>query len=182
MINEFADVKTIKIGQGTKIWQYTVVLENAEIGDNCNINAHCFIENKVVLGNNVTIKCGNYIWDGITIEDNVFLGPNVTFTNDNVPRSGNSNFKLQETILKEGCSIGGGATILPGLSIGSYALIGAGSLITKNVGDFELWYGNPATHKGYVTKNGAILSKDLICNKTGEKYILNSHSEPIVLK
>jgi UDP-2-acetamido-3-amino-2,3-dideoxy-glucuronate N-acetyltransferase len=182
MIHKSSDVQTNNIGKNTKVWQYSIILSGAAIGNNCNINAHCLIENKVVLGNNVTIKCGNYIWDGITIEDNVFVGPNVTFTNDFVPRSGNSNFKLHETLLKEGCSVGGGATILPGLSIGRFAMIGAGSLITKNVGDFELWFGNPASHKGYVTKNGVILSKDLICKKTGLKYILNNHSEPILLQ
>lgn len=133
MINEFADVQSKNIGNDTNIWQFCVVLPNARIGDNCNICSHCFIENHVVIGNNVTIKCGVQIWDGITIEDNVFIGPNVTFCNDKYPKSKNKNWELRPIFIKKGASIGANATILPGITIGKNALIGAGSIITKDV-------------------------------------------------
>ena len=142
-IHPLADVKTVKIGEGTYIWQFVVVLDRAEIGDNCNINCHCFIENDVIIGNNVTVKSGVYLWDGITIEDNVQIGPNVTFTNDKYPRA-KTQFVLQETFIKKGASIGAACTILGGLTIGENAMIGAGSVLTKNVPANQLWYGNPA--------------------------------------
>lgn len=132
-IHPLADVSSDKIGSGTKIWQYCVVLKNATIGCKCNICSHCFIENDVVIGNNVTIKCGVQIWDGISIEDNVFVGPNVTFCNDRYPVSGNKHFILERTIIKQGVSIGANATILPGIIIGEKAIIGAGALVTKDV-------------------------------------------------
>ena len=133
MIHELADVKSRQIGGGTRIWQFVVILSGAVIGNNCNICAHCFIENDVVVGNNVTVKCGVQLWDGITIEDNVFIGPNVTFCNDKYPKSGQHNFKLLKTLVKEGASIGANATILPGVTIGENAVIGAGANITKDV-------------------------------------------------
>jgi acetyltransferase-like isoleucine patch superfamily enzyme len=142
-IHPLADVKTVKIGEGTYIWQFVVVLDRAEIGDNCNINCHCFIENDVIIGNNVTVKSGVYLWDGITIEDNVQIGPNVTFTNDKYPRA-KREFVLQKTLIKKGASIGASSTILGGITIGENAMIGAGSLVTKNVPSNQLWYGNPA--------------------------------------
>lgn len=144
MIHPTAEVQTIKIGENTTIWQYVVVLKNAEIGNNCNINAHCFIENDVVIGNNVTIKCGVYLWDGITIEDDVFIGPNVTFTNDKYPRSKKYPPEFQKTIVKKGASIGAGSIILGGITIGQNSMIGAGSVVTKNIPPNELWFGNPA--------------------------------------
>ena len=143
-IHSLADVQTNKIGKNTLIWQFCVVLPNAQIGDNCNINCQVFIENDVVIGDNVTIKPGVQIWDGITLEDNVFVGPNVTFTNDLFPRSKNSNFELKKTVIKKGASIGANATILAGITIGENAMIGAGSVVTKDVPDNEIWVGNPA--------------------------------------
>jgi UDP-2-acetamido-3-amino-2,3-dideoxy-glucuronate N-acetyltransferase len=134
----------------TRIWQYTVVLAGAKIGTNCNINAQCFIENDVIIGNNVTIKCGVQLWDGITIEDSVQIGPNATFTNDKYPRSKNINFELKRTIIKKNASIGANATILCGITIGENAMIGAGSVVTKDVPSGELWYGNPARNHGKV--------------------------------
>lgn len=118
---------------GTNIWQYCVVLPNAVIGDNCNICSHCFIENDVKIGNNVTVKCGVQLWDGIEIEDDVFIGPNVTFCNDRYPKSGNKNFKLEKVIVKKGASIGANATILPGVTIGENSLVAAGAVVTKDV-------------------------------------------------
>ncbi len=150
MIHPSSDVQSKKIGENTYIWQYVVILPGAEIGENCNINAYCFIENNVKVGNNVTIKCGVYLWDGICIEDNVQIGPNVTFTNDKYPRSKQS-FQLQRTLIKKNASIGAGATILGGITIGQNSMIGAGSIVTKDVPDNELWMGNPAKYFRNIT-------------------------------
>jgi len=143
-INEFADVKSTNIGDDTKVWQFSVILENAKIGVNCNINCHCFIENDVIVGNNVTIKSGVYLWDGIEIEDNVFIGPNVTFINDKTPKSKVYPQKFLKTHIKKGSSIGAGCIIMGGITIGENSLIGAGSLILKDVPSNQLWFGNPA--------------------------------------
>ncbi|QZK89585.1 N-acetyltransferase [Flavobacterium sp. CHNK8] len=142
MIHQLAEVQAY-IPENTNVWQFTIVLPNAKIGEVCNICSHCFIENDVVVGNNVTVKCGVYLWDGITIEDNVQIGPNVTFTNDKYPRAKQA-FELQRTIIKTGASIGAASTILGGVTIGENAMVGAGSLVTKSVPANELWYGSPA--------------------------------------
>lgn len=144
MIHPLADVQSTNIGINTTIWQYVVVLKNAAIGKSCNICSHCFIENDVKVGDNVTVKCGVYLWDGIEVENNVFIGPNVTFTNDKFPHSKEYPEKFQKTVLKEGASIGAGSVILGGITIGRKAMIGAGSVVTKDVPDGELWFGNPA--------------------------------------
>lgn len=133
MIHPLSDVQSKNIGENTNIWQFCVILKNAQIGSNCNICSHVFIENDVKIGNNVTIKNGVQIWDGIEIEDNVFIGPNVTFCNDRYPKSGNKNFKPEKIIIKKGASIGANSTILPGVTIGENAMIAAGSIVTKNV-------------------------------------------------
>ena len=133
MIHELSDVQSKNIGEGTNIWQYCVVLPGAVIGNNCNICSHCFIENDVKIGNNVTVKCGVQLWDGVEIEDDVFIGPNVTFCNDRYPKSGNKNFKLEKVVVKKGASIGANATILPGVTIGENALVGACAVVTKDV-------------------------------------------------
>ena len=137
MIHELSDVQSKHIGENTNIWQYCVVLPGARIGAECNINSHCFIENDVVIGDRVTIKCGVQIWDGMEIEDDVFIGPNVTFCNDRYPKSENKNFKLEKILIKKGASIGANATILPGVTIGENALVGAGAIVTRNVEDDE---------------------------------------------
>jgi UDP-2-acetamido-3-amino-2,3-dideoxy-glucuronate N-acetyltransferase len=151
-IHDNSDVKSHSIGEGTRIWQYSVVLEGARIGSNCNINAHCFIENDVVIGDNVTVKCGVYLWDGITVEDNVQIGPAAAFTNDKYPRAKDYSYELKRITIKKGASIGANATILGGVTIGKYAMVGAGSVVTKDVPDGELWYGNPATSHGMAPK------------------------------
>lgn len=132
------------IPESTKIWQFSIVLPNSKIGENCNICSHCFIENDVEIGNNVTIKCGVQIWDGVTLEDDVMVGANVSFTNDMFPRSHNKNWDLLRTRVCKGATIGAGAVILPGLTIGERAFIAAGSVVTKDVPAGELWMGNPA--------------------------------------
>lgn len=137
MIHELSDVQSEHIGEGTNIWQYCVVLPEAKIGRDCNICSHCFIENEVLIGDRVTIKCGVQIWDGMKVEDDVFIGPNVTFCNDRYPRSKNKNFCLEGIWIKKGASIGANATILPGVIIGENAMIGAGAIVTKDVADGE---------------------------------------------
>ncbi len=143
-IHPSSDVQTKQIGEGTRIWQYVVVLPGAVIGCDGNICSHCFIENKVVVGDRVTVKCGVQLWDGVTLEDDVFVGPNVTFTNDLQPRSRNAGAKLLPTLVKKGASIGANATILPGLTIGEGAMVGAGSVVTKDVPPGVTVVGNPA--------------------------------------
>lgn len=149
-IHPLSDVMSTTIGQKTKVWQYSVILPKAVIGENCNICAHTLIENDVVIGNNVTVKSGVYIWDGITLKDNVFIGPCVTFTNDKKPRSKQYPDKFPKTVVEEGASIGANATLLPGITIGKNALVGAGAVVTKNIPENAIVVGNPAVIKGYV--------------------------------
>lgn len=143
-IHKLADVQSNNIGEDTTIWQFCVVLKDAVIGTNCNICANVFIENEVVIGDNVTIKPGVQIWDGIVIEDNVFIGPNATFTNDLKPRSKVYPETFSKTTIKRGASIGANATILPGIIIGENAMVGAGSVVLKDIPANTLWVGNPA--------------------------------------
>lgn len=143
MIHPLTDCQA-HVPASTNIWQFCVVLPNARIGETCNVCSHCFIENDVIIGDNVTIKCGVQIWDGIRIEDNVFIGPNVTFTNDRFPRSKQYPAKFENTIIRKGASLGAGTTVLCGIEIGENAMIGAGSVVTKNIPANELWVGNPA--------------------------------------
>jgi len=171
MIHQLADVQSSKIGKDTKIWQFCVVLEKARIGENCNICMNVFIENDVVIGDNVTVKCGVQLWDGLRVEDDVFIGPNVTFTNDLMPRSRQRPVSFLETVLKRGTSIGANSVIIAGHTIGEYALIGAGSVVTKDIPPHTVWYGNPAKQKGYITKSGILLDNQL-CDKAGKKHSL----------
>jgi acetyltransferase-like isoleucine patch superfamily enzyme len=143
-IHPSSDVQSKQVGEGTRIWQYVVVLPGAVIGRDSNICSHCFIENQVVVGDRVTVKCGVQLWDGVTLEDDVFVGPNATFTNDLHPRSRNAPAKLLPTLVKKGASIGANATILPGLTIGEGAMVGAGAVVTKDVPPRTLVVGNPA--------------------------------------
>ncbi|GHW30899.1 Bifunctional acetyl transferase [Vibrio cholerae] len=143
-IHKLSDVASLNIGEGTSIWQFAVVLQGAKIGRDCNICAHTFIENDVILGDRVTVKCGVYIWDGIEIEDDVFIGPSVTFTNDKFPRSKIWPETYAKTKIMSGASIGANATILPGITIGMNSMVGAGSVITRSVPDNVIVAGNPA--------------------------------------
>ncbi|MBZ9786735.1 N-acetyltransferase [Psychroflexus sp. CAK57W] len=154
MIHKLAEVQTENIGQNTSVWQFSIILKNAIIGDNCNINCHVFIENDVIIGDNVTIKPCVQIWDGLKIENNVFVGPNVTFVNDKIPRSKQYPESFQSTIIKHNASIGANATILGGLSIGAFSLIGAGSVVTKNVPNRALVIGSPAKIIAWLNSDG----------------------------
>lgn len=172
MIHPTADVQTAQIGAGTNIWQFCVVLRGAYIGTDCNLCAHVLVENDVYIGNRVTIKSGVQLWDGVTVEDDVFIGPNVTFTNDLVPRSKQYPESFARTIIEKGASIGANATIVAGHTIGAHALIGAGSVVTKNIPPHTVWYGNPATMRGYITKEGELLDMNKQ-DKNGTTYTLD---------
>lgn len=150
--HEKALVETSAVGEGTRIWAFAHVLPGAKIGRDCNICDHTFIENDVVVGDRVTIKCGVQLWDGVHLEDDVFVGPNVTFTNDNFPRSRQylSKETLGRTRVKRGASIGANATILPGVVIGEQAMVGAGSVVTRDVPQNAVIAGNPAAIISYV--------------------------------
>lgn len=147
MIHELSDVQSPTIGKNTNIWQFCVVLPEAQIGADCNICSHCFIENDVVIGDRVTVKCGVQLWDGLRIEDDVFIGPNVTFTNDKYPKSKQYPDEFPKTEVKKGASIGANATILPGITIGENAMVAAGAVVTKDVPPGRLAVGVPAVMK-----------------------------------
>ena len=150
-LHEFAIVESNNIGHGTRVWAFAHILPGAVIGRDCNICDHTFIENDVVIGDRVTIKCGVQVWDGVRIEDDVFVGPNATFTNDPFSRSKAylSPDKLGRTIIRKGASIGANATILPGLTIGEHAMVGAGAVVTRDVPLKSIVLGNPAQIVGY---------------------------------
>ncbi|MCD9526029.1 acyltransferase [Photobacterium carnosum] len=145
MIHPLSDVQSTNIGTDTRIWQFSVVLKDAVIGNNCNVCAHTLIESDVVVGNNVTIKSGVYLWDGLRIEDDVFIGPCVAFTNDKTPRSKQYPEAFLSTTVKKGASIGANATILPGIILGEHCMIGAGAVVTKDVPAYAVVVGNPAS-------------------------------------
>lgn len=143
-VHQNALVESTRIGDNTRIWAFVHVLPGALIGSDCNICDHVFIENDVVVGNRVTVKCGVQLWDGVRIEDDVFIGPNATFTNDLFPRSKVYPEQFLQTTIKAGASIGANATILPGITIGENAMVGAGTVVTKNVPTGAVVIGNPA--------------------------------------
>jgi acetyltransferase-like isoleucine patch superfamily enzyme/dTDP-4-dehydrorhamnose 3,5-epimerase-like enzyme len=149
--HEHALVESDSIGEGTRVWAFAHILPGARIGAECNICDHTFIENDVVLGDRVTIKCGVQLWDGVRLEDDVFVGPNATFTNDMFPRSKHyiAPDQLLKTVVKRGASIGANATILPGVVIGERAMVGAGAVVTHNVPPDAIVAGNPAKIMGY---------------------------------
>jgi UDP-2-acetamido-3-amino-2,3-dideoxy-glucuronate N-acetyltransferase len=145
-----SEVQSSRVGLSTKVWQFVVILPNARIGADCNICSHVLIENDVIIGDRVTVKSGVQLWDGLRVEDDVFIGPNVTFTNDPFPRSRQYPPAYPITTVKAGASIGGGATIMPGITIGCRAMVGAGAVVTKDVPDSAVVVGNPARVVRYL--------------------------------
>ena len=162
-----------KIGANTRIWAFANIQDGVTIGENCNICDGCFVEKGVVIGSNVTMKNGVALFEGMTVEDHVFLGQNSTFVNDRHPRSQKSDWKLEKTLIKEGATIGANATVLCGITIGEFAVVGAGSVVTKNVANYQIVVGNPARERGWACRCGKILPNDHRCS-CGSNYQLKN--------
>ncbi len=175
-IHPAAIVETDQVGPGTRIWAFAHVTEGCQVGRDCNICAHTFIERGVCLGDRVTVKCGVYLWQGVTCEDDVFIGPNVSFTNDLYPRSRQYLEQPIETLVRKGASIGANATILAGLTVGEYAMVGAGAVVSANVPDYALVCHSPARVVGFVSRYGnklAIADGIGVCPQSGLRYRIN---------
>lgn len=142
--------ESTQVGRGSRVWAFAHVLKGARLGEDCNVCDHVFIENDVIVGDRVTIKCGVQLWDGLRVEDDVFIGPNATFTNDRFPRSKQYPESFAQTIIGRWASIGANATILPGVSIGQHAMVGAGAVVTRSVPPYAIVVGNPARIVGYA--------------------------------
>lgn len=165
-----------RIGEGTKIWHFCHIMGDAEIGENCVLGQNVFIGKKAKLGNNIKVQNNVSVYEGVICEDEVFLGPSMVFTNVINPRSGvNRKDEFKVTYVKKGATIGANATIICGVSLGEYCFVGAGAVVTKDVKPYALMVGNPARQKGWVSRVGAILGDDLICQETGDKYELKNH-------
>ncbi len=161
-IHPQAICETKQIGAKTRVWAFAHILPAAKIGENCNICDHVFIENDVCVGDRVTVKCGVQLWDGLRIEDDVFIGPNVTFCNDKYPRSKQYPARFLQTVIRQGASLGGGAVILPGITVGRNAMIGAGTVVTRDVPPYAKVAGNPGKIIGYTN----VADSELIVNPT----------------
>jgi len=160
--------KTATIGKGTKIWHFVHVRENAEIGENCVLGHAVYVDKGVKIGNRVKLENGANVYQGVKLEDDVFVGPHVTFTNDPYPRSFSSDWKVVSSFVRKGASIGGGSVVICGITIEEYAMIGAGSVVTDKIPSQALAYGNPAKIRGFVCKCGRKLAKD----KKQEEFVL----------
>ena len=162
----------VKLGKGTKVWYFSHIQEGAEIGEDCCIGQNVNIGCNVSIGNGVKIQNNVSVYEGVCVEDDVFIGPSVVFTNVINPRAfidRKSEFK--STVIKKGCSIGANATIICGITIGEYAMVGAGSVVSKSVTDYSIVYGNPARHKGYICECGVKLDYNLLdCDVCGNRY------------
>lgn len=170
-----------QIGDGTKIWHFCHVMSSSLIGENCILGQNVMVANNVVLGNGVKVQNNVSIYNGVEIEDDVFIGPSVVFTNVKVPRSFiERKNQFSKTQIRKGATIGANATIICGISIGSYAMIGAGAVVTKDVKPYALMVGNPAKQIGWVSKRGNVLdfetSTIATCIESGEQYqVVNNH-------
>lgn len=190
-------VESDQIGPGTRIWAFAHVMRGAQVGRNCNLGEHSFLETGASAGNNVTIKNNVCVWMGVTLEDDVFVGPNATFTNDRFPRSGRMPQAgqrylrreqwLELTIVERGASIGANATILPGIRVGRYSMIAAGALVTADVPPFALMIGLPARLAGHLCRCGLRLSGSYLeatcehCGETPQMRCLTSELEALAL-
>ena len=168
----------VSLGSGTKVWHFVHIMECAKIGEDCIISDYVYVGRGVKIGNRVKLENRATVYEGVTIEDNVFVGPHVTFTNDLYPRSFSKDWKILPTLVKEGCSIGAGTVVVCSVTIGEYALIGAGSVVTENIPPHALAYGNPARIRGFVCRCSRKLvtpekAKDHVsmkCPVCNEKY------------
>ena len=170
-IHDTAEVSPkASIGEGTKIWNLAQVRENAVIGENCIISKNVYVDADVKIGNRVKIQNNVNVYDGVEVEDDVFLGPSMTFTNDMFPRAFNADWKITRTLVKKGASIGAGAVIVCGSTIGEYALVGSGAVVTKDVPPHALVVGNPAKQIGWVCECGFRLDEKGNCTNCGKKW------------
>jgi UDP-2-acetamido-3-amino-2,3-dideoxy-glucuronate N-acetyltransferase len=175
-VHELALCESDEIGPRTRVWAFAHVLTGARIGADCNVGDHAYIEGGAVLGDKVTVKNNVLVWDGVTVEDEVFLGPNVVFTNHPRPRV---VFKVgraawEPTLVRRGATIGANATIVCGITIGRWAMVGAGSVVTADVPDHALVVGNPGRRAGWVCQCGRTLPEDLAC-ECGRCYALTEY-------
>ena len=189
-IHPHALCESDQIGAGTRIWAYAHILKGAVIGMHCNIGDHCFVEGGARIGNYVTIKNGNMVWEGVTLEDGVFVGPHVFFTNDLYPRSPRYPLTGQRyqdkgwllpTLVKHGASLGAGAVIIAGITIGAFALIGSGAVVTRSVPAHALMLGNPAQRVGWVGYSGAplVFNAGIALDTDGHQFRLINNGEAI---
>ncbi len=162
------------IGEGTKIWNHAQVRERACIGADCIISKNVYVDTGVIIGNRVKIQNNVNVYHGVEIEDDVFLGPSMTFTNDRFPRAFQSDFQVGKTLVRKGASIGANATIRCDITVGEYAMVGSGSVVTHDVPAHALVIGNPARQIGWVCKCGQKLTDLLICERCGEQLTLNT--------
>ncbi|HWC55139.1 MAG TPA: acyltransferase [Chitinophagaceae bacterium] len=174
-----------QIGAGTKIWHFCHLMPTCKVGENCNIGQNVFIDNNTVIGNGVKIQNNVSVYNGVIIEDGAFLGPSMVFTNVINPRSFiERKTEFKKTLIGKGATIGANATIICGVEIGAYSLIGAGAVVTKNVPPFALMMGNPARHKGWVSEAGLTLHFNndgiAVCPETGKKYKLKNEMVSII--
>lgn len=164
-----------EIGSGVKIWINSQIRENVKIGENSIISKDTYIDHGVDIGSNVKIQNGVSIYNGVSVEDDVFIGPNVAFTNDLIPRAFNTDWEVTKTVLRKGVSIGSNSTIICGVELGSYSMVGAGSVVTKDVKPYTLVYGNPARFISYICECGHKLDEQYICTKCNKnmKGVIN---------
>ncbi|MGY2438961.1 WxcM-like domain-containing protein [Pseudomonas sp. SDO52101_S400] len=173
--------ETSHVGKNTRIWAFAHVLPDAQLGADCNICDNVFIENDVIIGDRVTIKCGVQVWDGIQIEDDVFIGPNATFTNDRFPRSKQYPEEFLRTLVKSKATIGANATILPGLTIGESAMIGAGAVVTRSVPPFAIVVGNPAKIIGYTEGATGSANESTLAPISDTPAVINTNVSGVTL-
>ncbi len=160
------------IGKNTKIWNGAQIREDVSVGENCIVSKDVYLDAGVSIGSNVKIQNRVNVYRGVIVEDDVFLGPSMTFTNDMYPRAFKADWKVTKTTVKKGASIGAGAVIVCGVTIGEYAMVAAGSVVTRDVVPHSLCMGNPARHAGWVCRCGAKLNENLMCDICGDKYLL----------